>query len=360
MLLGLLITEYSLRLVRNKSFRLQLLAREAINENINVVVFAPSGVNWVDGSVNGLVFNVRKRAWKSGKTPFPNAIYDRAVFGSRKREKFLAKKVRKRLKGEYGIPFLNTVNSFDKWKTYQALSLYAGVKKYLPETRLYRDLADLALLLHKYGTVYIKPSGGSHGRGVFQVKQAYDGKYLFSYRERGRNIRNLLTREGFCKKLIAGKLAAKKVIVQQGITLASLKGVPFDIRVRTQKNGAGQWRIVLKFVRMAAPGSIVTNTSNGGYGHTFRGVIPYVFPKSWTRINREINFLVYNACFGLEQQFGQLGEIGFDIALDTAGKIWLLEANTKPGNGRAGYGRYYNPVKYAKYLWKKQNKKLFP
>lgn len=359
MLLGWLIDKNSLIWLSNfdRPSRLQLIAIEAVKEDVNVVMFSPSGVNWVDCTVSGLVFNVAVKTWESGQTPFPDVIYDRAVFGSREKEKLLAKSVRRRLKKELKIPFINNVNSFDKWKTHQTLSRYPELKKYLPDTRLYRDTADLAHLLGKYETVYIKPSSGSWGENVFTVKQAQDDKYLFSYREKGRNIRDLLTLEEFHKKFIKGnKLAGKNVIVQQGIALASLKRRTFDLRVRAQKDGTGKWKVVEKLVRIAALGSVVTNISSGGKEEKFNTVIPLVFSGAKTEINREIHSLVYASCDRLEQNYGQLGEIGFDIALDRGGKLWFLEANTKPGNDPIGHDFFINPVKYAKYLWKKQKK----
>lgn len=362
MLLGWLIDKDSLARLSNynRPSRLQLIATEAVKEDIDIVMFSPSGVNWADCTVSGLAFNVAVKTWKQGQTPFPDVIYDRAVFGSRQKEKLLAEPVRKRLKKEFKIPFINNVNSFDKWKTYQTLSNYPELNKYLPDTRLYRDTADLAHLLGKYETVYIKPSSGSYGENIFTVKQAQEDKYLFSYREKGRNFQELLTMEEFNNKFINGKLAGKNVIVQQGITLASFKGRPFDLRVRTQKDGSGKWNVIEKLVRIAAPGSVVTNISSGGNKGKFNKVISLIFSGDKTRMNRAIHSLVYASCSRLEQNYGQLGEIGFDIALEHGGKLWLLEANTKPANDPIGHNFFVNPVKYAKYLSKKQKKPLNP
>lgn len=362
MLLGLLVSERSLvQLFKlNRPSYLQFLASAAFMEDINVIVFAPSRVNWADCSISGLVFNRTGRKWHTGCTSFPDVIYDRATLDYRKEEKIAAKNARNQFKKEYHIPFINNINFFNKWKTYQALSHYPDIFTFLPDTQLYNITCDLASFLNKYGTVYVKPCRGSNGRNVFQVKHSNDEKFFFSYRKKSENFKALLTLEEFHSNFIESRLADKSLIIQQGINLSLLDGRPFDIRVRTQKNGTGKWKIAGKWVRIAAPGSVVTNSSSGGGGDTFTKIMPLVFPKDVIRINSEIDSLVYKSCEILEESFGQLGDLGFDIALDHIGKVWILEVNAKPTNiwhfDRRDINRFINPVRYAKFLWKKKQK----
>ncbi|TGE31490.1 hypothetical protein E4K68_16545 [Desulfosporosinus sp. Sb-LF] len=60
----------------------------------------------------------------------------------------------------------------------------------------------------------------------------------------------------------------------------------------------------------------------------------------------------------LEATFGTLGEVGLDVSLDEDGKLWLLEANSKPNT--IGYNEVTNeevlsqvhglPLDYAKHM----------
>lgn len=362
MLFGLLVSEPSLARLSNldKPSYLQFLASAAISEDIEVVVFTSSKVCWKNRTVSGLVFNCTEGAWKSGCSSFPDVVYDRATLDFREKDKIMAKHTRNRLIKEYNIPFLNNINFFDKWKTYQALVIHPEVNKFLPDTQLYSQTGDLLNFLSRYEIVYVKPCVGSNGRNVFQVKHWQDGKYLFRYREKGKNSQYLLTPEEFHNSVVEDRLAGKSLIMQQGIDLETLDEKPFDMRVRVQKNGTGNWELVSNWVRIAAPDSVVTNSSNGGSGGHFSKFLPFIFSEDVSRINTEIESLVYTACRHLEKNFGPMGDLGFDIALDRAGKLWVLEVNAKPTNvwhfDGSGENRFINPVRYARYLWESSQK----
>jgi hypothetical protein len=66
------------------------------------------------------------------------------------------------------------------------------------------------------------------------------------------------------------------------------------------------------------------------------------------------------ACY-IEKEFGPFGEIGIDIAVDKTGKVWLLEANSKPTKlpeqrieDTAGISpQFLLILEYAKHLYSK-------
>ncbi|MNG25160.1 Endospore coat-associated protein YheD [compost metagenome] len=64
----------------------------------------------------------------------------------------------------------------------------------------------------------------------------------------------------------------------------------------------------------------------------------------------------------LESYHGRLAELGIDLGIDTRGRVWILEVNSKPGrtifarlhNERARKKSMANPIHYAGFLLNKQ------
>ncbi|WP_161598017.1 YheC/YheD family endospore coat-associated protein [Dethiobacter alkaliphilus] len=336
---------------------IQLLAKEAVKEGITLVAFATFNMDWWEKRINGLCYSKEDNIWKPDTFPFPHVIYDRATLDSSERQS--AKLIRNRFKEIYKIPYINTRNSFGKWITYETLTAYPEISKYLPETHLYNHPCYLTKLLQKNQFAYIKATDDSMGKNIYKVKKAYENVVAVYYREKGRNRSDTLTMEGLYSRLIQGKLKDKNVIIQQGIELASLNNNPFDIRLLVQKNHLGSWEVVDKSVRLAPPGSIVTNVSSGATVEKFEKIVPQVFPQEYPTISQRIDLLALTVCSKLEENFGRLGELAIDMALDVGGSLWLIEVNSKPSKISVRRSQdkeliqraYSNPVKYAKFLY---------
>lgn len=114
-----------------------------------------------------------------------------------------------------------------------------------------------------------------------------------------------------------------------------------------------------KSVRLAPPGSIVTNVSSGATVEKFEKIVPQVFPQEYPTISQRIDLLALTVCSKLEENFGRLGELAIDMALDVGGSLWLIEVNSKPSKISVRRSQdkeliqraYSNPVKYAKFLY---------
>lgn len=363
MILGLFLAKKTyLRLSKGKiPPGIHLLAEEAVKECITLVALNTCSVDWWEKSVNGLYYIEKDNAWKPGTFSFPDVVYDRAALNNNQQQR--AKLIRNRFKDIYNIPYINNRNSFGKWITYKTLMAYPEIRKYLPETYLYNHSCYLAMLLEKNQFAYIKASDDSMGKNIFKVQQTYPNVVVVYYREKGRNRSDTLTMEGLYGRLIQGKLKKKIVIIQQGINLACLNNNPFDIRLLVQKNHLGSWEIADKSVRLAPPGSIVTNVSSGAMVEKFEKVLPQVFPEKYTTLSQDMDQLALTVCSKLEKNFGNLGELSIDMAVDVDGSLWLIEVNSKPSKISVRRSKdkdliqraYSNPVKYAKYLYEVAN-----
>jgi glutathione synthase/RimK-type ligase-like ATP-grasp enzyme len=364
MILGVYFNEKNFqRLTKGKlEYKMNCLAEEAIKEEIQMLVFSPLKIDWMNKNVDGLIYNHISKKWEAAVYPFPNVIYDRATF--LEKEKEIGYFVRERLNKEYKIPFVNSKSYFNKWETHEVLSYDKLVSKYLPDTIRYYHPCQIIDLLDKYTSVYIKDSAGKLGKNIFKLSKDNDELYIVSYQNIGNKYSFKLSLEEFHTKFIANKLLGRNIIIQQGIDIAVLNEHPFDIRILAQKKEVDMWEVVDKSIRVASPGSIVTNISSGGEVKNFNEVIPLIF-RSSTSISSAIDALAVNVCEALEKKYGTLGELGIDVALDKNGNAWLLEVNGKPaklciynsGNIELINRSCRNIARYSKSLFKQMNER---
>lgn len=364
MILGIYFNQRNIKKLYKGKLRskMNIFAQEAINEEVQLLVFSPSSVNWICENINGLIYNSVRRKWETAIFPFPDVIYDRATFPDKEKE--IGKLVRHRLNKEYKIPFLNTKSYFNKLETYKVLSVDSAIINYLPDTVKYTHPYQLIDFMDKYNSIYIKESGGKLGRNIFKLQRVQDELYTLSYQSRGNRYHRNFTLQEIHNELVANKLLGKTILIQQGIDVAALNEHPFDIRVLVQKSGMMNWIIVDKSIRLAAPGSVVTNVSSGGEVKKYSDVVPILFSNS-EEISKEIDMLLLKVCNCLENTYGTLAELGIDIAIDSNGKVWLIEVNGKPsklciyhsGNLELISKTCNNIVEYSKELYN-QSKEL--
>lgn len=336
---------------------LEYLVQEGTPEGVEFFVFCPRGIEWWNKKINGLGYNIDDGSWKIRKFDFPDGIYDRATFPEEEKE--IGHEVRKILRKDHNIIFLNTKHYFDKWETHRILYPFPELREYLPETKLYNHQLILERMLNKYETVYIKDSAGKLGHNIFKVQGHGSKKYTIAHQKNSIVYHEMINSKELYSTIKTGELSGKIVIVQQGISMAKFQGKPFDIRILVQKNPFGKWELVDKSIRVAATdNSVVTNISSGGEVKSFKEVVPMIFPKLSRGIEKEIFNMSMNICRRLEERYGRLGELGIDAALDSNGRLWLFEINGKPAkscihssnNPQLIHRAYSNLVKYFKYL----------
>ena len=208
-------------------------------------------------------------------------------------------------------------NIASKWLKHEVLSRSPILSPYMPETlRLTRD--KLERMLDRYGMVYVKPVFGALGIGVMRVDNTGSGVTL-----RWGRMRRTFSSLSQVYAYILARTKGKPYMVQRGIRLARYRGRPFDIRVMVQRLPRKPWEMTGMAGRVAAPGKIVTNGSQGG---TIYPVSMLVSPRTEKRIRR----LSMLAARRLHAVFPGLVQIGLDVAVDRDRRLWIIEANTYP------------------------------
>lgn len=239
-----------------------------------------------------------------------------------------------------------------KFLLYRFFHKNTAIAPYLPETRRYseRSLRDM---LRVHSELYVKPVAGSRGRGIIKVWKTRDNHVVVKRTtEPSRRFSTVGDAVKFIDKLREGKA----YIVQKGIRLARIHGRPFDIRVMVQRDKpGGRWLYSGMVAKVAGAHSIVTNTalSRG----TVMGVGDALAQSlGWDRVKcgettRRLEKL------GLEwarhfDSYQLYRELGFDVAVDTSGRIWLIEQNTAPSHALfARLKSDLRPYRRIQYRW---------
>lgn len=310
------------------------LRSKALAMNALCFVFGPTDIDWENETIRGWIPPLKRSAktpWETVILPFPDAIYDRGLFpkGEKRRA---ATAARKSLRNYPGVKLFNPA-FFGKWKTHQLLAKHETINKHLPDTRLYTSMADVHDMLSQHGTLYIKPSGGSSGRGIIRVSVSTKG-YSIDFRT-GKELKTL---SGLRRQELKGHLVplleGQRYIIQQGLNLAMIRSCPFDVRLLMQRDGRGIWKRTGMAVRIAKQGSYISNIHAGGHADRISSILPNTFSdiRVSARIMRDIRRLSALIASWITAEANPLfGEVAIDLGIDVSGKVWIIELNAIPG-----------------------------
>ncbi|MBC7074676.1 MAG: YheC/YheD family protein [Syntrophomonadaceae bacterium] len=317
-----------------KSLQAELIFLSNIGKTLpaQVFVFTPQSINWSNSTVKGHVYrqiSADKGIWVSSTYPLPDVVYDRISNRSSESKKFNASTKKKLM----NLPYTEYFNPFflNKWKVYQMLTAEPKLLPHLPETRQL-NVENLAEMLSKYKTLYLKPANGSMGRGIIKIRHSKNSALHYTV-YKTRKIRGRADNVNEFWKKTKTYRKNKQYIVQQGIDFATYNGCNFDIRIIYQKNARGEWQISKKFVRVAPRGSSISNLSSGGRVEKNIKVFRRLYKKQGLieEINAQIKELCRTVALTLEKNSQAVfGELGLDIGMDEKGSPWLIEVNSKP------------------------------
>jgi hypothetical protein len=321
-------TPFPLRPIGERSmFFAKLLS---VNKSVGALpfIFGEEHIDWDQGLIQGYFFV--DGGWMRIKVPFPNVVYDRLP-NRRTERKSELRSLKSRMQTDYLIPWYNP-GFFSKLDVFERLQQDERAAEYLPETHQFSSFSVIERMLSSYGNVYVKPANGSLGLGIHQILfDKYNGYYYCRYRDQ--DGVNKLTRFESLEKLmkkIFYKRNLSQMIVQQGISLLRSEKRLIDFRIHTNKDEYGQWQVAAIAAKIAGQGSVTTHVNNGGVVKS----LDELFEDQTEReiYEKKLSEAAMLLSTILEKNMeGIIGEIGFDLGIDKSGKVWLFEANSKPG-----------------------------
>ncbi|OAB33093.1 YheC/YheD family protein [Paenibacillus macquariensis] len=213
-----------------------------------------------------------------------------------------------------------------KWKKTSWLLTQRNLSKHVPRTRLFqRD--NLTSMLSDYSTVFFKPTTGSGGVNIIRIKKVPQG-----YQTQLKSIKSYYSTINALYSKLNRVANRRSYVLQMGIQLAKTNGKPFDIRVMVQKTDKDVWQSTAVFTKIGSPGMVATNYNQGGtlgyFNQTMSGAGYNL--NTTKRLEAELKQLGVNVAKNFDRHMRGFRELGLDVALDSTGKLWIMEVNTRP------------------------------
>ncbi|WP_151735465.1 YheC/YheD family protein ['Paenibacillus yunnanensis' Narsing Rao et al. 2020] len=330
---------------------------------LDVFVFTPMDVNSAKEMIHALIYDPASGKWSRKWRPFPAMIYDRCRIQRSTRFQQLLQ-----FRSKYShLTFLNRPLR-NKWTIHQTFAQKSRFRQHLPETLLYQSSADLVRMLKFAPLVYVKPINGTGGRGILRIERLRDAKGMYDIQGRRQNRQIIAPRKVSLSRLesiVRQWCIGSRFVVQQGIPLRLPGGRVHDYRMLVQKNGQGVWELTGMAGRVGAARSVTSNLHGGGHAVRAEKLL-----KEWlgteeraAKVIKTAEKLGLEAAAYLEDSFGALCELAFDLAIDREGRIYVLEVNPKPARevfARSGDSATYHkaltrPLEYAMWVYKNKN-----
>ncbi len=290
--------------------------------------FSPRDVNWQQETVTGF-FPQPGGGWTRRTVPLPDVVYNR--LSSRKAEKSAGIQSFKERFVRRGIPLFNW-SFFDKWDVYNLLKDDASFQN-VPESRINPSPDQIRDMLDKHKFIYLKPTGGSLGIGIYRITYMPKRGYFARFRKNGKNVLLRFAKfEGLANMLGIGRGRLQNYVAQQGIRLIEIDSCPIDFRFHMTKNGSNKWVVAAIGAKKAGKGSVTTHIRNGGQLMTPEQVLRQIYGSRSDTVLQNAKETAIQLAEAIEKNYDHLlGELGFDIGIDQSENVWMFEANAKPG-----------------------------
>lgn len=275
-------------------------------------VCSQKDINVEKGTIKGYYYNpsgkTRETQWIEGIFPMPNVLYNR--------RKILSSKLYKSLTDQD----VNVFNShyLNKWQQFKIFSKNVKLKNYFPETRRLSK-TSLLKMLKKYNEIYVKPTSKANGEGIRSI---------------GKNVSGYSLKENDCSVQIFKDinslyqaLRRKNYVLQQSVAYKT-ENRNVDFRVYLQKDETKQWNCPGFICKISKENSIITNYKNRHKMLSGKEALTAIYnlpAEKAKEKEREMIQLCERLAEIIEAEGIHIGDVAFDIILDSKLKLWVLE-----------------------------------
>ncbi|MEI7024757.1 YheC/YheD family endospore coat-associated protein [Paenibacillus sp. y28] len=336
---------------------LMRLCRIGAAMGMGIYVFRPSDIDWSAHHAEGYEYDSKSAQWIRRTYPLPSVVYDRGFFTTadalRTHRACIARLESRSVRIMGG-------RLAGKWDIQQLLGRNRHFAPYLPPTERLDSAARVLARLKREQVLFLKPAGGSQGRGALRIARTPDGRFEAGGRDRiGRTVQMQFGSQTELAHWLPRFTGRRAYLIQPYLDLAAADGRVYDIRVLVQKNRHGRWQESGIAARIGSAGSVTSNLHGGGTAEDAEAQLTEQFgAQEAEKLTRRLKKLAALLPPYLEQHFPSIAELGLDFGIDRTGRIWILECNSKPG--RSAFARLSNrqshwlshvqPLRYARYI----------
>ncbi|AOV07949.1 YheC/YheD family protein [Sporosarcina ureilytica] len=281
-------------------------------------IFRPRGIDLDKNTISGYYYNpsgkTKKTRWIEGTFPFPDVIYNRWKRISDELNSYLTK---------HEISVFNS-HYLNKWQQYEIFSESDKLKSFLPETRKLTK-SSLSEMIGKYDEIYVKPTSRANGDGI-KVIEKKENRYVLIENNSNSQYFNTIN-------ALYQAIKRKNYIIQPSVAFKS-ENRNLDFRVLLQKDGSKKWSYSGIQCRVSIENSIITNFKNKDYvmpGLEALRTFYHLSSNQAKEIEKDMAQLCKSLAEAIEAKGVHLGDVAFDIIVDSKLRLWVLEIQIRYG-----------------------------
>ncbi len=322
-LIGLLFTSKCRDLTPKLLKALLVFALDYSNFYGLLYVFSIDSIDMNTQTVNGYYYDstahLSHEKWKYRTFPIPDVLYNRGNYSSS------SLRILKQLTGS---KVFNS-SSLDKWNFWQMTRNDPLIYPYIPYTKRLSRFYDIDHMLQQYGSILLKPIQGSRGYGIIKILKSSDGYWIQGKYEKSPTL--FASRDAAQKRLHSLKYK-KPYILQQALQPIKYDARCIDFRVIMQKDETLKWNCTAIVASLGQRNGLHSNYQSDALYLSFEEALSRALHLNHEEISikrKEVLDTCKLACGMLDASNEHFGDIGIDILIDTAQKIWILEINKR-------------------------------
>jgi len=316
--------------------RIHAMVAEAMYQGVTLIIINDEGIDFERRTVTGVIRE--NNNWVNVTVPFPTVfITDNPRVPSKRSE------IENRIRQE--IP-ITTYLLHGKQYISESILAKTPLSKYLIETRKVSNESNIIDYLCSYSDIFIKPSGGNQGKGIYniiKIKNQYILKNNRLYKE--------LTEEQLIEEL-KSIIKTRPYIMQPTVVARTKEDLVFDFRIHVQRNHEGDWIVTKSYPRIGKKGNMLSNVSQGGYTSTLEYFLFTQFEEEKAQLYlNELPKVALDIATAIDNHYKfTIDELGIDLTINQDGSIKFYEANSCPQTKYHENERAKNTIAYAKYI----------